>query len=63
MTCQWMHGNTTDKVIRVICIVVGTETEKADPAQELATVVVKGTAQRDDAGNLTVLASGVYVKN
>ena len=30
--------------------------------QELSTVVVKGTAQRDDAGNLTVLASGVYVR-
>lgn len=30
--------------------------------QELSTVVVKGKAQRDDAGNLTVLASGVYVK-
>ncbi len=29
---------------------------------ELATVVVKGKAQRDDAGNLTILASGVYVK-
>ena len=30
--------------------------------QELSTVVVKGKAQRDDAGNLTVLASGVYVR-
>lgn len=30
--------------------------------QELSTVVVQGKAQRDDAGNLTVLASGVYVK-
>ena len=28
----------------------------------LSTVVVKGKAQRDDAGNLTVLASSVYVK-
>ena len=30
--------------------------------KELSTVVIKGKAQRDDAGNLTVLASGVYVK-
>ncbi len=30
--------------------------------KELSTVVVKGKAQRDDAGNLTVLASGVYLK-
>lgn len=29
--------------------------------KELSTVIVKGKAQRDDAGNLTVLASGVYV--
>ena len=29
---------------------------------ELSTVVVKGKAKRDDAGNLTVLATGVYVK-
>jgi hypothetical protein len=30
--------------------------------KELSTVVVKGKAKRDDAGNLTVLATGVYVK-
>ena len=30
--------------------------------KELSTVVVKGKAQRDDAGNLTILARGVYVK-
>ena len=30
--------------------------------RELSTVVVKGKAKRDDAGNLTVLASGVFVK-
>ena len=29
---------------------------------ELQTVVVRGTAQRDDAGNLTLLASGVFVR-
>lgn len=30
--------------------------------KELATVVVSGQAQRDEAGNLTVLAKGVYIK-
>ena len=30
--------------------------------KELSTVVVKGKAQRDEAGNLTILASGVYVR-
>ena len=30
--------------------------------KELSTVVVEGKAQRDAAGNLTVLASGVFVK-
>jgi len=29
---------------------------------ELQTVVVRGTAQRDDAGNLTVLASRIFVR-
>ena len=31
--------------------------------KELTTVVVTGKAQRDDAGNLTILATGVYVKS
>lgn len=31
--------------------------------KELDTVVARGTAQRDDAGNLTVLATGIYVRN
>ena len=30
--------------------------------QELSTVVIKGTAKRDQTGNLTVLASGLFVK-
>ncbi len=30
--------------------------------QELSTVVVQGKAKRDDDGNLTVLASGIYVR-
>jgi hypothetical protein len=30
--------------------------------KELDTVIIKGTAERDDAGNLTVLASGMFVR-
>lgn len=30
--------------------------------KELSTVVVQGKAQRDDAGNLTVLAQGIFVR-
>ena len=30
--------------------------------KELTTVVIKGKAQRDEAGNLTILATGVFVK-
>ena len=30
--------------------------------KELQTVVVRGRAKRDEAGNLTVLASGIYVR-
>ena len=29
---------------------------------EMTTVVIKGKAKRDDAGNLTILATGVFVK-
>ena len=31
--------------------------------KELSTVVVKGTAQRDEAENLIILATGIFVKN
>jgi len=30
--------------------------------KELSTIVVKGEAKRDESGNLTILASGVFVK-
>ena len=30
--------------------------------KELSTVVVKGVAKRDDAGNLTIFADGIYVR-
>jgi hypothetical protein len=32
------------------------------PVNELSTVVVKGIAKRDDAGNLTILADGIYIR-
>ena len=31
--------------------------------KELSTIVVPGVAKRDDAGNLTVLATRVFVRN
>jgi len=30
--------------------------------EELSTVVVRGKAKRDDKGNLTVMATGIFVK-
>lgn len=40
---------------------VRTDARKLLNVKELSTVAVKGKAQRDDTGNLTVLATGVYV--
>lgn len=40
---------------------VGTDARKLLGIKELQTVVVRGKAKRDEAGNLTVLASGIYV--
>jgi hypothetical protein len=31
--------------------------------KELSTVVVQGTAKRDESGNLTILASGIFVRS
>ncbi len=41
---------------------VQTDARQLLNVEELSTVVVRGKAKRDDDGNLTVLASGVYVK-
>lgn len=41
---------------------VATDARKLLGIKELQTVVVRGTAKRDDAGNLTVLANGIYIK-
>ncbi|HEX5104648.1 MAG TPA: hypothetical protein VFV87_12595 [Pirellulaceae bacterium] len=42
---------------------VSTDARKLLGLKELQTVVVHGKAKRDDAGNLTVLADGVFVRN
>lgn len=41
---------------------VETDARELLDLKELQTVVVQGTARRDDAGNLTVLATGLYVR-
>ena len=42
---------------------VATDARKLLGVKELQTVVVHGRAKRDEAGNLTVLADGVFVRN
>lgn len=42
---------------------VSTDARKLLGVKELQTVVVRGKAKRNDAGNLTVLADGVFVRN
>ena len=67
----WDYCCETDKLANSMALVKLVDREgtlvKADARQllgvtELSTVVVKGTAQRDDTGNLTVLATSVFVK-
>ncbi|MEW4488931.1 hypothetical protein AB1L42_12665 [Thalassoglobus sp. JC818] len=41
---------------------VKTDARELLGVRELTSVIVKGNAQRDDAGNLTILASSIYVK-
>ena len=41
---------------------VKTDARELLGVRELTSVIVQGKAQRDDAGNLTVLATGIYVK-
>lgn len=41
---------------------VKTDARKLLGVRELTSVIVQGKAQRDDAGNLTVLATGIFVK-
>ncbi len=67
----WDYCCVTDKLPAAKALVkvvdetgqtVGTDARKLLALKELQTIVVKGKAQRDEAGNLTVLASGIYVR-
>ncbi len=55
-------GRALVKVVDDGGTVVGTDARQLLGVKELATVVVRGKAERDDAGNLTVLADKVYVQ-
>ncbi len=50
------------KVVDDMGTLVEADAKKLLDVKELSTVIIQGKAQRDDAGNLTVLASKVYVK-
>jgi hypothetical protein len=67
----WDYCCETDKLPRATALVKVVDADgnlvKAGAREllnvnELSTVVVQGTAQRDDQGNLTVLARGVFVR-
>ena len=51
------------KVVDENGTLVKTDVKSLLKVKELSTVVVQGRAQRDDADNLTILATGVYVKS
>ncbi|MDP1796295.1 MAG: hypothetical protein Q8K78_02380 [Planctomycetaceae bacterium] len=66
----WDYCCSTDQLpknramIKVVDTAGGTVEEDARKLlglKELQTVVIKGKAKRDEAGNLTVLASGVFI--
>jgi hypothetical protein len=53
---------TLVKFVEADGTVVKHDARKIFGVTELQTVIVKGTAQRDDAGNLTILADGMFVR-
>ena len=70
-TTPWDYCCDTDKLPKSMATVkfvdeagktIDTDARQLLGLKELTRVVVKGKAQRDEAGNLTVLASGVYVQ-
>ena len=72
-SCQtpWDYCCETDKLPGAMALVKFVESDgsvvkhdarKVFDLVELQTVVIKGKAQRDDAGNLTILASGMFVR-
>lgn len=67
----WDYCCETDKLPNAMALVQFVESDGAPvkidarkifDLEELNTVVVKGKAKRDDAGNLTVMAEGMYVR-
>jgi len=63
--CETDKLSTSTALIQIVDdagSLVRTDARTLLNVKELSTVIVTGTARRDDAGNLTVLASGVYVK-
>jgi hypothetical protein len=53
---------TLVKVVDAGGKVVATDAKQLLNLTELQTVVIQGTARRDDAGNLSLLATGIYVR-
>lgn len=63
--CETEKLPTSTALVKVIDAdgkLVAADAKSLLDVKELSTVFVKGKAKRDDAGNLTVLATGVYVK-
>ena len=67
----WDYCCETDKLPQATALVkfvdadgnlLGHDARRLLNLEELQTVVIRGNAQRDDAGNLAVLASGLYVR-
>ncbi len=56
------NAMTLVKFVETDGTVVKHDARKIFDVKELQTVIVKGTAQRDDAGNLTILADGMFVR-
>ena len=64
--CQTDNIPTSSALIKIVDKngeLVDTDARELLGVRELTQVIVKGTAQRDDAGNLTVLATRIFVKN
>jgi hypothetical protein len=61
-TSQLPKSTAVVKVVDEAGNLIKTDARKLLKVKELQTVIVRGTAQRDEAGNLTVLASGIYVR-
>jgi hypothetical protein len=55
-------SKATIKIVNEAGETVPTDARELLRVKELQTVTIRGQAKRDDAGNLTVLAKGVFVK-